>query len=265
LSAAVLKRLRKTARLVAIMAIGLACRSAGAPSSRLAAATLRQAQVPPPHPGVAPPGAPEDEASLERLRAGDAAACEELVRSHGPRLLAVARRLLRHEEDARDAVQDAFLSAFRALPGFEGRCRLGTWLHRILVNAALMRLRAAERRPEAPIEELLPEFDATGHHVRPVAEWPESAESLLLRREVRQQVRDCIERLPAAYRSVLLLRDVEGLSTEEAAVALELSPAATKVRLHRARQALRELLAPIVLAERPAGRQPGSSARNARA
>jgi RNA polymerase sigma-70 factor (ECF subfamily) len=191
--------------------------------------------------------APDDAPLLARLRAGEPDAYEELVRRHGPALLAVARRVLGREQDARDAFQDALLAAFRALPGFEGRCRLGTWLHRIVVNAALMRLRSAARHPEAALDELLPEFDATGHHVTAIAEWPESAERLLLRREVRERVRECIARLPVAYRSVLLLRDVEGLSTEEAADALGLSAAATKVRLHRARQALRTLLEPFVL------------------
>ena len=95
---------------------------------------------------------------LGRLRSGDAAAFEELVRSMGPRLLAVTRRLLRNEDDARDAVQDAYLSAFRGLPAFDGNCQLLTWLHRIAVNAALMKLRRSRRRPEARIDDLLPEF-----------------------------------------------------------------------------------------------------------
>src|SRR6266542_4025914 len=91
-----------------------------------------------------------------RLKAGDAEAFEEVVRTLGGRLLAVARRFLRDEEAARDAVQDAFLSAFRAIQGFDGHSQLSTWLHRIVVNAALMRMRVRERRPEQSIEPLLP-------------------------------------------------------------------------------------------------------------
>ena len=86
-------------------------------------------------------------ALLDALRRGDPDAYEELLRLYGGRMLAVARRLLRHEEDARDAVQEAFLLAFRGLPSFGERCRLGTWLHRIVVNAALMKIRHRERKP----------------------------------------------------------------------------------------------------------------------
>ncbi len=178
---------------------------------------------------------------LAALRAGDAAAYETLVRREGGRMLAVARRFLRQEEDARDAVQDAFLQAFRALPRFSGEARLGTWLHRIVVNASLMKLRTRRRQPEEPIDALLPVFE-DGHHAEYVAEWRDGAEVLLERAETRAFVRECIDALPESYRTVLLLRDIEELDTHEAARALEVTPNVLKVRLHRARQALRTLL-----------------------
>jgi RNA polymerase sigma-70 factor, ECF subfamily len=178
---------------------------------------------------------------LAALRAGDAAAYETLVRREGGRMLAVARRFLRQEEDARDAVQDAFLQAFRALPRFSGEARLGTWLHRIVVNASLMKLRTRRRKPEEPIDALLPAFE-DGHHAEYVAEWRDGADVLLERAETRAFVRECIDALPETYRTVLLLRDVEELDTDEAARALEVTPSVLKVRLHRARQALRTLL-----------------------
>jgi RNA polymerase sigma-70 factor (ECF subfamily) len=181
---------------------------------------------------------------LGPLRAGEPAAFESLVRQEMPRLLAVTRRLLRNEEDARDAVQDAFVSAFRSFDGFEGECRVSTWLHRIAVNAALMRLRSRRRKPEEPIEDLLPTFLEDGHHACHPHEWRDDAESLLLRQEEREFVRACIDRLPESYRTVLLLRDIEDLDTAEVARALGLSEGAVKVRLHRARQALRTLLEP---------------------
>ncbi len=159
-------------------------------------------------------------------------------------MLAVARRMLRSDEEARDAVQEAFLLAFRGLPKFEGQSRLGTWLHRIVVNAALMRLRSRRARPEESIEPLLPTFMDDGHATRTYREWPESAEQLLERAEVRSLVRQAIDRLPTTYRTVLLLRDIEELSTGEVAEALGISANAVKIRLHRARQALRELLDP---------------------
>lgn len=170
-------------------------------------------------------------------------AFEALVREHAPRLLATARRILRSEDDARDALQDAFLQAFRGLPDFRGGSRISTWLHRIVVNACLMRLRSRKRRPEEPIEGLLPEFLEDGHHARHPHPWTE-AEALVESRECRDLVRACLDRLPSDYRTVIVLRDVEELSTEEAARALGISEGACKVRLHRARQALRCLLAP---------------------
>jgi RNA polymerase sigma-70 factor (ECF subfamily) len=183
-------------------------------------------------------------ALLARLREGDASAFEELVRQHGAHLLAVARRLLRHDEDARDAVQDAFLLAFRGLPSFAGRCRLSTWLHRITVNAALMKLRTRSRKPEAALDDLLPDFLPDGHHITQFTEWTLSPSQHLLRAEAREQVRLAIDRLPTAYRTVLLLRDIEELDTSEVASMLGISMNAVKIRLHRARQALRTLLEP---------------------
>ncbi len=171
---------------------------------------------------------------------------EDLIRRFGPRLLSVARRLLRSEEDARDAVQDALLAAFRSMDRFQGQAAPETWLHRIVVNSALMKLRSRKRRPEAAIEDLLPGFLEDGHHERHVHDWPESPERQLGRRELQALVHRCIDQLPEAHRTILVLRDIEELSTEEAAAALGLSEGAAKVRLHRARQALRGLLAPYL-------------------
>jgi RNA polymerase sigma-70 factor (ECF subfamily) len=185
-----------------------------------------------------------DDSFVRRLRAGDAAAFEALVRRETPRLLAVARRLLRNEEDARDAVQDGFVSAIRSLGDFGGRCQVSTWLHRITVNAALMKLRIRRRKPEDSIEELLPSFLDDGHHARHPREWRDTGEALLASREDRAFVRAAIDRLPESYRRVLLLRDIEELDTAEVAQALGVSDNVVKVRLHRARQALRTLLAP---------------------
>ena len=193
--------------------------------------------------------APDDVALLERIRAGDERACEALVRHHGRRMLAVARRFLRTEEDSADAVQDAFLSAFRSLESFEGNSALGTWLHRIVVNVCLMRLRARSRSREVRIDDLLPTFDETGHHSHPVRPWEDDALARLTRAETRAHVRACIDRLPDPYREVLVLRDIEELDTEQTAQQLGINPGAVKTRLHRARQALRSLLEPLVLGD----------------
>lgn len=176
------------------------------------------------------------------LRQGDPQAYETLVRSHGGPLLALCRRMLRHEEDAREALQEAFLNAFRGISSFSGQSRVGTWLHRIAVNTCLMRLRSRRRRPEEPIEPLLPRFAADGHHLRWPVGWAEPPETILARKESREAVRAAVDRLPDKYREVLLLRDIEGFDTQETAEALGVSTAVVKVRLHRARQALRTLL-----------------------
>jgi RNA polymerase sigma-70 factor (ECF subfamily) len=189
-------------------------------------------------------GRPHDTALLARLRGGEDAAYEELVRTHGPRLLATAKRLLPNEEDARDAVQDAFLSAFRSLDGFAGDALLSTWLHRITVNAALMKLRARRRKPEASIDELLPRFLEDGHQADPAVPWRAPDESPLERAQTRELVRKSIDALPESYRTVLVLRDLEELDTEETAALTGLTVNAVKTRLHRARQALRQLLDP---------------------
>ena len=159
-----------------------------------------------------------------------------------PRLLTVARRILGSEEDARDALQEAFISAFKALPRFEGQARLSTWLHRIVVNTALMKLRSRKRRPEEPIDTLLPGYKDDGHQTVEPVEWSDGADVALERAETRAFVRAQIDKLPENYRTVLLLRDIEEMSTPEAAAALGITENAVKIRLHRARQALRALL-----------------------
>jgi RNA polymerase sigma-70 factor (ECF subfamily) len=192
-----------------------------------------------------------EEALLARLRAGEPAAFDELVRANFGRMLAVARRMLRSEEDARDAVQEAFLLAFRGIDRFQGGARLSTWLHRIAVNACLMKLRSRGRKPEQPIEELLPRFYEDGHRIDPGPPWRTEGPDPVEERETRVLVREAIDRLPETYRNVLVLRDIEGLDTEETARLLDVKVDTVKVRLHRARQALRALLAPHFAGEAP--------------
>jgi RNA polymerase sigma-70 factor (ECF subfamily) len=199
-----------------------------------------------------PAGPALDEAALvSGLRAGSPEAFERIVRQFGPGMLSVARRILRDDDEAREAVQEAFISAYRARRRFEGASRLSTWLHRIAVNSALIRLRRRRRRPEEPLDDLLPAFAADGHHAERLASWAEPPDVALERAETRALIRDAINRLPDNYRVVLLLRDIEQLTTAETAEALGLTPNAVKIRLHRARLALRTLIAPP-LAEGPA-------------
>lgn len=183
---------------------------------------------------------------LAALRVGEAAAFERLVREFGVPILAVCERLLFNYEDAREATQEVFLAAFRSISTFDGRSQLATWLHRIAINTALMKLRSKRRRPERSIEELLPTFLADGHRENPGGAWTESVLEIVQRDETCELVRAKIKCLPESYRTVLVLRDIEELQTQVVAELLGMSPSAVKVRLHRARQALRTLLAPLM-------------------
>ncbi len=186
----------------------------------------------------------DDPALIAGLKAGENSVFETLLRTYGGRLLATARRMLHNEEDARDAVQDAFINAFRARESFKGDAQISTWLHSIVVNVALMKLRTRRRKPEEPIENYLPRYLPDGHHTEHFPSWTEPADVALSRKETAAMVRSAIEDLPETYRTVVLLRDIEGLSTEETAKIVETTPNAVKIRLHRGRLALRTLIAP---------------------
>jgi len=194
------------------------------------------------------PVRPDESALVAALKAGEDGAYETLVRTHAGRLLAVARRFLRNEDDARDALQDAFLQAFKGIGNFQEGARLGTWLHRIVVNASLMKLRKRARKSEPVLEDLLPEFLDDGHQAHRAGPWTAAAqsstESAADRAETLALVREKIDELPESARTVLLLRDIEEMDTREVARQLGIKEGAVKTRLHRARQALRTLLDP---------------------
>jgi RNA polymerase sigma-70 factor (ECF subfamily) len=183
----------------------------------------------------------DEQQVLSGLRRGDDEAYEQVFRRYGGRMLSTARRLLGNDEDARDAVQEAMLSAFKAVGRFEGGAQIGTWLHRIVVNAALMRMRSRRRKPEASIEDLLPDYQADGHRLLK-AEGDPYPDEQLEKAQLLALLRSCVDDLPEGYRQVYLLRDVEELSNEEVALAMGLTPNAVKIRLHRARQALMTLV-----------------------
>lgn len=183
------------------------------------------------------------------LKAGDDDAFRILVTREGGRLLSVARRMLGREDDAQEAVQNCFVKAARAINGFDGNAQLGTWLYRIAVNECLMMLRTRARAREVAVDDLQPLFDESGCRLEPLWHFEESVEDMMERRGVAEQVMAAIYRLPETARNVILLRDIEELSTEEAAKALGIAPGALKVRLHRARAALKKLLEPLFSAE----------------
>ncbi len=194
-----------------------------------------------------PASAPDEAQLIAALRRGEGGAFETLVRQHGDALYRLAVRVLGNEAEARDAVQDGFISAYKEIKSFEARASLKTWLYRIVLNAALMRRRSRQRKNEVAIDELLPQIDEFRHE--PDWNFTESAEDTVARGHLRQHIRAQIERLPEAYRTVLWLRDIEGYDTRETAEMLGDSEGSVKVRLHRARAALKTLLEPLYKGE----------------
>jgi RNA polymerase sigma-70 factor (ECF subfamily) len=183
---------------------------------------------------------------LDRVRAQDAAALERLMEQFSPRVYRVAFGITRNHAEAEEVVQDVFVTLFRKADTFEGRAALGTWLYRVAANAALIKRRGKRAELEVALEECLPRFRPDGHREGDrsflVADWSQDPERELLSGEARAVLADALDQLPAHYRAVLVLRDVEELSNEEVAEALGEAVPAIKSRLHRARMALRELL-----------------------
>ena len=192
---------------------------------------------------------PSDEDVISAVQKGEQPSTEAFVRSNTPWMLNVAQRILQDRSAAEDSVQSAFVQVFQRLDTFRGDSSLRTWMQRIVVNEALAVLRKQERLRETPIDTLLPEFDGHGCRIEDRWQLAETPESLAMSTEVTDKVVAAIETLPDAYRVVLLLRDIEGYSTAETGAALGLEVSNVKVRLHRARAALKKLLTPVFAAE----------------
>ena len=179
-------------------------------------------------------------ALVQAAKAGDVGAFEQLVKRYDRNVFRIAQHITQNREDAEDVVQDAFLKAYGNLEQFQGQSKFYTWLVRIAVNEALMKLR--RRRPERMVsldEEVKTDEDSMP---REVADWSPNPEQLYSQSELRDILGKTIQGLPPSFRTVFVLRDVEGLSTEETAEALDLSIPAVKSRLLRARLQLRERL-----------------------
>ena len=185
-------------------------------------------------------------ALLDGLRGGDDTALERLMERHAARVYRVALGITRSAPDAEEVVQDVFASLVRAIDTFEGRSALATWLYRVAANAALAKRRGKRAQVEVLLEDCLPTFREDGHREGDraflLADWSANPEEELLAGEGRQVLERALDRLPAHFRAVLVLRDVEDLSNEEVARLLGESVSSVKSRLHRARMALREQL-----------------------
>ncbi|HEY4392454.1 MAG TPA: RNA polymerase sigma-70 factor [Polyangia bacterium] len=196
----------------------------------------------PPQPTAAQPVV-TDEELVARARAKDFGAFEELVDRYDDKIYRLAYRFVRNETEAKEIVQDTFLSVWRKLDTFKGDAQFGSWLYRVAANAALMRLRAQRRHPEVSTEELpLDYLDNYGHLPTPGENWAKRPDDELQSDELRRRIQKAVDELPEIYRTVFLVRDVEGLSTEETAEVLQISIPTVKTRLHRARLALRDAI-----------------------
>jgi RNA polymerase sigma-70 factor, ECF subfamily len=182
-----------------------------------------------------------DEAALvERARSGDESAFTELVNRYDRKVFRIARQITQSDEDAEDVLQEAFLKAYTNLHRFEGQSKFYTWVVRIAVNEALMKLRKRKSDRSVSLDQELDTGEDT--LVREVAVWEGDPEQQYGQDELKTILNDAVASLKDSFRTVFVLRDIEGLSTEETAAALEISEAAVKSRLLRARLALRERL-----------------------
>jgi RNA polymerase sigma-70 factor, ECF subfamily len=181
-----------------------------------------------------------EEELVAAAKSGRQDAFAQIVEQHSGTVYNLALRLMKDPHEAEEVLQETFISAFRALAKFEGRSQLSTWLYRIGYNAALMRLRKRQTPTESLDEPLITE---SGEQLpRELVDWGSIPDDLLLNAELRTVLNAALDTLPESLRSIFVLRDIEGLSTAEAAEALGLTETNAKVRLHRARLALRERL-----------------------
>lgn len=195
-----------------------------------------------------------DEMALVRAaKAGDLSAFEELVKRYDRNVFRIAQHITQNREDAEDVVQDAFLKAFENLEQFHEQSKFYTWLVRIAVNEALMKLRRRRTGKMVSLDEDIKTEEDT--MPREIADWSPNPEQMYKQGELRDILGKTIQGLPPSFRTVFVLRDVEGLSTEETAEALELSVPAVKSRLLRARLQLRERLNKFFKAPKGDGKQ----------
>jgi RNA polymerase sigma-70 factor, ECF subfamily len=199
------------------------------------------------HPEVIPERADRDWRLVEALRLRDATAAERLVATYGNRAYRLAVRITGNGRDAEEAVQDGLWNVIRKIDTFRGDSAFGTWLYRIVSNAAYQKVR---HRPEAaaeiPLDEVLPRFNEDGRHAEPITDWSSSLDDPAAQTELRAALSSAVSELPAHYRTAFVLHDIEGLPMDEVADVLGITVTATKVRAHRARLLLRKRLATFV-------------------
>lgn len=184
-----------------------------------------------------------DHQLVKRLKDGDSEAMPELQAHYGGRVFQLALRYMKNREDAEEVTQDVLLRVFQKIEAFRGDAALSSWIHRITFNTAMSRLRSLKfRRPAEVSQDPLAWGDGDSAGVREVADWSDLADDQILRSEMRSRLVAALSRLPEIYRVAVLLRDIQGLSTEEASGVMGVKTQTLKSRLHRGRLMLREQL-----------------------
>ena len=187
--------------------------------------------------------ADQDHELVEALRLHEPTAAERLVATYGDRAYRLATGITGNAQDAEEVVQDVFWTVVRKIDTFRGESAFGSWLYRIVANAAYQKVRGRQsRRAELSLDDVLPLFDERGRHVAPMADWSVRVEDPAVQTDLRVALTSAIDELPTDYRTALLLRDVEGLSHLQVAEVLSLSVPTVKSRVHRARLFLRKQL-----------------------
>lgn len=181
-----------------------------------------------------------DLALIARFKKGSMEAFEELVSRYESKVFNLAMRFTRNQEDAEEVLQDVFTTLYRKAAGFEGKSAFSSWLYRIIVNAAFMKLRKRRQQHTTVLEELTPQLQQMIPDKETIFGTP--SDSFTLAREIREALQDAISKLPERYRAVFVLRDVDGLSNQEVGEILGLSVPAVKSRLHRSRLMLQKRL-----------------------
>ena len=189
------------------------------------------------------PAIDRDAKLLQALRVREPAAPDQLVAAYGDRAYRLAFRITGNRQDAEDALQDAFWNVTRKIDTFRGHSALGTWVYRIVANAAYQKLRRRSKNGvEISLDEVLPVFDQDGRHVSLVSDWSTTVADVAVQRELRDVLESALAELPPHYRAVIVLRDVEGMSTTDVADSLGIPVGTVKTRTHRARLQLRHRL-----------------------
>ena len=185
-----------------------------------------------------------DEALLARLQAGEEGALRDLAEAYGSKIYQLAFRYLRNKEDAEEVMQDVLYKVYRKVGAFRGDAALSSWIYRITFNAAMSRLRTAKYQRTQHDEQSITNHDGEESVARhEIADWSDLADERVFRKQLRQRVFSAILALPAIYRAPVMLRDIQGMSTEEASAMLRVKDQTLKSRLHRGRLILRKQLA----------------------